>query len=183
MGAVANPTEILIVTGSPGSGKTSVAHSLATSVDRSVHVESDRFFGFIASGYIEPWKTAAHPQNHTVMEIVADVAVGYARAGYFTIIDGIVGPAWFFVPLCDAIQSRGLSVAYAVLQLPLSVAVKRAALREEGLSDPAVVEHLWNGFAELGDLQRHAIRSDTASVDVTARAVRDALSAGRLSVA
>jgi predicted kinase len=93
------PDDLLILTGPPGSGKTTGARLLTSSRDRAVHLESDLFWHFIASGYIEPWKTESHEQNKIVMQTIADVATRYARAGYFTVIDGIVSPRWFFEPI------------------------------------------------------------------------------------
>src|SRR5438067_12827411 len=98
-GTVADPSGVLILTGAPGSGKTSVARRLTRTWRKSVHLESDQFFHFIESGYIEPWRPGSHDQNEVVMSIVATAAAGYARAGYATVIDGIVLPAWFFEPL------------------------------------------------------------------------------------
>jgi hypothetical protein len=68
-----------------------------------VHIESDRFFHFIQAGHIEPWKPESHEQNTIVMRIVAQAAAGYADAGYFTIIDGIVLPSWFLPSDCGAV--------------------------------------------------------------------------------
>ena len=84
---------ILLLTGPPGAGKTTVARHLGALFPRSVHLESDRFFRFIAGGFVEPWRREAHDQNTVVMEIVEpDAALGYATAGYFTIVDGILSP-------------------------------------------------------------------------------------------
>lgn len=47
--------EILILSGPPGSGKTTIAKLLGARRERAVHLESDAFFDFITSGYIEPW--------------------------------------------------------------------------------------------------------------------------------
>src|SRR5580698_6628761 len=99
----AEKNPILILAGAPGSGKTTVAGFLAAKLRRTVHLESDRFFHFIQAGSIEPWKPEAHEQNTTVMRIVALAAAGYADAGYFTIIDGIIIPGWFFEQLRDSL--------------------------------------------------------------------------------
>jgi predicted kinase len=172
----------LILTGAPGSGKTTVARLLAERTDRAVHVKSDCFFHFIASGYVDPWKAESHEQNTTVMRIVGEVAVGYGRAGYQTIIDGIIIPGWFFEPLRESLGAAGFDVAYAVLRPPLAVAVERAASRSSSpASDAAVVEQLWNDFSDLGALEHHAIDNETQTAEQTAELVAMRLQAGTLT--
>lgn len=149
---------ILIVTGPPGVGKTTAADTLATRSPSAVHLESDTFFRFIRSGYLRPWERESHEQNQVVMRIVAQAASGYAAAGYFTIVDGIVIPGWFLEPLRDALHDAGQQVAFAVLRAPLSACRARAQARtREPLDDPRVVEQLWQSFADLGRLERHAL--------------------------
>jgi hypothetical protein len=147
-----------------------------------VHLESDRFFHFIESGYIEPWRSDAHRQNQVVMGIVAGAAARYAQAGYVTVIDGIVLPRWFLGPLQDALQCEGLTVAYAVLRPSLAVAQERARTRSGSFSDPVVIDEIWNGFADLGDLESHAIDSTKQSTAETAKMVEERLNAGDLRV-
>jgi hypothetical protein len=110
-----------------------------------VHVESDRFFQFIRSGFVGPWRPESAEQNAVVMRIVAEAAAAYASAGYFTIVDGIVLPRFFFEPLRDALRQAGHAVAYAVLRAPLNVCLARAGSRDsQPLADPLVVERLWH---------------------------------------
>ncbi len=154
---------ILLLTGPPGAGKTTVADSLTSRYERAVHLESDLFFHFIARGFIEPWKPESHEQNVTVMRIVADAAASYAAAGYFTIVDGIFLPGWFFERLRDALVERGNAVAYVVLRAPLALCETRATERErDPLKDEGAIKQLWDAFADLGELEHHAVNTDDA---------------------
>lgn len=112
------------------------------------------------------------------MRIVARAAAEYAEAGYFTIVDGIVAPGWFFEPLRDALHDAGHRVAYAVLRAPLSVCVARASQREsEPLGSPAVVNQLWQSFSDLSHLERNVLELDGESreavSEILARRVAD----------
>lgn len=162
----------LILTGPPGSGKTTVAELVATRFERAVHIESDDFFRFIRSGYVAPWKTESHQQNEVVIRIVGDVATSYAEAGYVTIVEGIIPPGWFYERFHDRLRDAELEVATTILRPSLTTCTSRAGKRaSRPLADPAVVEHLWNGFADLGALERYVIDNDAQDPEDTADAV------------
>lgn len=177
------PAPVLIVTGGPGAGKTTVARLLADRASRSVHLDADRFFGFIRSGWIAPWTPEAHEQNQVVMRVVVDAAATYAAAEYLTIVDGIVIPGWFFEPLRDELRARGSSVAYAVLRPSLDVAIRRSRERsDQPMGDPDVVRKLWEVFADLGPLERHVIAVQGEDPETIATVVADRFAAGELAV-
>jgi len=177
----ANPVPIL--SGPPGTGKTTVARLLAECHGRSVHLEADCFFRFVRSGHVEPWTPESHAQNRTVMGIVGDAAAGYAADGYFTIVDGIVIPRWFLDPLCERLREAQLDVAYAILRAPLSVCTARLRARESvELAEPAVIEQLWRSFADLGDLERHVLSLDAEAPAEVADLLARRLDEGSLTL-
>jgi hypothetical protein len=92
------------------------------------------------------------------MGIVAAVAIRYAGAGYFTVLDGIILPAWSLAPLRRSFEEAGLRSAYAVLRAPLALCESRAEGRaHKPLEKPEVIEQLWEDFSDLGGLESHAI--------------------------
>lgn len=92
---------LLLVTGPPGAGKSTVSSAIVEASPHSVFVEGDAFFGFLANGSISPWLPAADQQNQIVTRAAASAAGQYASGGYFTIYDGIVGP-WFLPTFASA---------------------------------------------------------------------------------
>lgn len=152
---------VLILTGPPCVGKSTTAALLAERAAAGVHLESDVFFRFIRGGAIEPWKPESHRQNEVAMRIVGEAAAAYADADYFTVIDGIVMPRWFLLPLREVLRKAGHEVAYVVLHAPLAVCAERVQRREQvPLPEPKVIPNLWSQFEDLGGFAAHRLDVD-----------------------
>jgi predicted kinase len=170
---------VLILTGPPGVGKSTTATILAERAAAGVHLESDVFFRFIRGGGIEPWKPESHEQNSAVMRIVGEAAAGYAAAGYFTVIDGIVLPRWFLAPLRDVLREAGHEVAYVVLWAPLSVCTSHVEKREDiPLPEPEVIPNLWSQFEDLGEFEAHRLDVGDKGPDEVADVINRLLATG-----
>jgi ketosteroid isomerase-like protein/predicted kinase len=155
---------VLLLTGPPGVGKTSVSRELARSYDRAVHLEADSFFHFIQAGYVPPWRPESHDQNTFVMGLVADAASGYADQGYRTVVEGIFAPRWFLKPVLATLQAAGHSTSCVILDAPLAVCQARLVGRgDPGLPDPAVIAQLWEGFRDPAGLDCLVV--DTGELD------------------
>jgi hypothetical protein len=159
-----------------------VARLLVSRFQRAVHLLSDEFFHFIRAGYVEPWKPESNEQNKVVMSAVADAATTYARAGYFTIVDGVLVPGWFYEPVHAQLRSNGIYVSTVVLRPPLDICLARAAERREneGAADPAALEQLWRSFGDVGELEPLVIDNGDHAAEMTADLVYTQLSASAI---
>ncbi len=167
--------EILILTGTPGSGKTTTAKALAAEGGSAkVHLHSDDFWHFIKNGAVAPYLPEAHQQNAVVIDVLAQAAEGYAKGGFFVIVDGIVGP-WFLAPF----TTLGVALHYVVLRPPLEVAIRRCQDRGgDTLTDPEPIAALHRQLSDLGELERHAIDIGDQAREQTFATVVEALRGG-----
>jgi broad-specificity NMP kinase len=155
-------TPLLLLTGSPGCGKTTVAPLVADRHERSVCLDLDWFFAKLRSGAISPWREEAHAQNRVVLHAAAEAVAAFAAGGYVTVAEGIIYP--FMLDLFAAACARnGISLHYAVLRAPIAVVQQRVqdrTLEPEhagALADTAVVGDLWTQLESLGVDARHRV--------------------------
>lgn len=178
---MSEPRPVLIVTGPPGVGKTTAARLVSRRFGAGVHLESDAFFRFITSEYVEPWLPESHEQNRLVIRIAGEAAASYAAAGYFTVVDGIVIPRWFLGALRETIGAAGIEVAYVVLRAPRQLCLERLDAREgAGLADPEALAGIWDEFADLGEYESHAVAVEGMHPDEVAATLARRLVDGEL---
>jgi chloramphenicol 3-O-phosphotransferase len=168
------PGSLLILTGPPGAGKSTVARMVATDAARpAVHLHTDSFYVWIRTGMVPPYLPEAARQNDVVLGVIAEAACGYARGDYDVVLDGVVGP-WALQPFRDAVKRDGLDLYYVVLRPSLEVTLARGTARDATeLTDVEPLKEMHAAFVGLGELERHVIDTTAQSVDETADAVRD----------
>lgn len=159
--------DLIVVTGPPGAGKSTVARILSGLFDPSALVSGDHFFGFIDRGFVAPWTTAAHRQNEVVIGAAAAAAGRLAAGGYTVVYDGVIGP-WFLETFGTA---TGLaSLHYAVLLPPEELCLERVRCRaDHGFKDLEAARQMYREFADAEIASGHVV---DGTEDATALASR-----------
>jgi adenylate kinase family enzyme len=132
---------VILITGAPGSGKTTVADALAKSLPRAAHIQVDFFRKMIKGGYASPhhWSDEVARQYRLARSNAARTAIALAEAGFIPIIDDIIAAEW----VQEWIDSLpGLVPKFVILNLPLEEALKRNREREIWTVDEDVLAHL-----------------------------------------
>jgi chloramphenicol 3-O-phosphotransferase len=177
------PADLLLLTGSPGCGKTTVAPLVADRHAPSICLDLDWFFAKVRKGFVEPWRTEAHTQNRVILRAAAEALATFAAGGYFTVAEGILYP--FMLDLfAEAGAPDGISLNYAVLWAPIDVVQQRVQDRRGelahfgALADADVVDDLWVQFESHGVEKRHRVDSSERTPDTIAEEIDSRLGSG-----
>ncbi len=181
------PDGLLLLTGSPGCGKTTVAPLVADRHEPSACLDLDWFFAKVRRGAIDPWRQEAHRQNRVVLHAAAEAASAFAGGGYLTVADGILYP--FMLDLfATACERNGVALHYAVLRAPIEVVQQRVQDRRSepqhaaALADAAVVEDLWGQFESQGVGTRHLVDAGARNPEEIAGEIDRRLQAGEFGL-
>jgi adenylylsulfate kinase-like enzyme len=163
-----NPPFLLILTGPPGAGKTTVAPLVAERYTPSIVVEGDALRGGVVRGFIEPWKSTAHEQNRVLVRASIASASALVRGGYATVLSGHIGP-WFLDELRDDLAAIGAPIVYVVVRPTIDDCLARCVERQSdprhagALSDVGAIRHMYERYSDLGAYEAHVV--DTSSLD------------------
>lgn len=179
------PARVVIISGSPGTGKTSISKVLArnTAYDRAVYIHTDDFYQAICKGYLSPWLRESGDQNETVVEAVAAAAKRYSSDGYEVYVDGVIGP-WFLGPWMR-LAGQGVDVRYIVLRPGEQETVNRAAQRQQREFfplDDEIVSNMWRSLADLGQYEPHALDTTALTVEESAALIQKKLAEGAFRI-
>ena len=175
-----NLGRIIVITGSPGTGKTTTASIVAkeSDLEKSVHMHTDDFYHYLSKGAIPPHLPESNEQNLVVIEAFLEAAKRYVRGGYDVIVDGIIGP--LFLEPWQNLAREHYEVHYIILRASKEETLKRATERAklDRETNIELVKTMWEQFSNLGIYESNVIDTTTHSISDTVSAVREMVASG-----
>jgi tRNA uridine 5-carbamoylmethylation protein Kti12 len=148
---------VLIVSGGPAVGKSTVSRLLTGSLQPSVHLPIEVLLRLFDDPFPDAGSSEGAYRYGVVGAAAAAAAAQFALGGYIVILDSPMFPSGAdgVAKIC---ARRGVEVHYAVLRTDLGTCLARSQRRgAAGPSDVEAFRSLHNRFVDLGDREGHVI--------------------------
>lgn len=169
---------VFVISGVPGTGKSSVCEALMSRFDRGIHIPLDDIRSWMVKGYADPtkpWNDETELQFRLSREGAARMARSYSDAGFAVAIDDVVWPHEVEELFAPVLAGRGFYRVF--LHAPLEVTLQRNATRSNKSFDTAVLEETirmlhgrvdvrneqWSGWLVL-DTSRMTVQETVAAI-------------------
>lgn len=172
-------TELIVVTGPPGVGKSTVSRIVASTFEPSAHLRMDDFLAAVAGGRVDPWLAEAAPQNDVVGRAAVAAAMQFLAGDYTVVLEGTVFPE-AFEELAAACSNLDIPLHYVVLRADRATCLARAETRDGVRMTDEHSTRLHDRFEGLGVRERHVVDAGGAPAEVASRVVA-ALRTGSLA--
>jgi chloramphenicol 3-O-phosphotransferase len=161
--------EILILTGPPAAGKTSVALALADRYDRVAHIPVDDLRHFITpTGYRAPGKPGFERQQSLGIRNACALALNFVAERFAVIIDDVVTSPRELEQYVEGLRPSGEAIHFVRLIPSLAACLERNLKRRSGRVQPERLEAVYRAFEAAGEMPGSVIDSTELTVEATA---------------
>lgn len=161
--------QILILTGPPGAGKSSVAQALADRYDRVAHIDVDTLRGFITpTGYIAPDKPGWERQRALATRNACTLAQNFMAERFAVIIDDVVTSRAELDLYIEGLTPVGVPVHFVRLLPSREACQTRNRERRTGRMGAGRIEVVYDQFEAAGEMPGSVIDSSSLSIEATA---------------
>lgn len=164
-------SEIFIITGTPGSGKSIVAKHLLQRYEFGIHIPIDDLREWVVSGIAHPlptWTEETTRQFDLGFRATANVASLYADAGFTVAIDQVIYPEDAKKYLAK--KFSGHKVYKIFLKPEVDIALKRNAQRTNKEFEPSVlhepIKGIYKSLAEAIEKEKDWIIIDSSNLSL-----------------
>jgi predicted kinase len=148
-------SNIIFITGAPGSGKSTVSRQVAENFRRSVHLQVDHLRDMMVKGAELPtgqeWNDEATRQFKLARSSATFMAKNYAAAGFVVVIDDVCAPADFADYYSELFED---SAVRRVLLMPAQPALIERMQKRNGPYDQFLIPFVPAIYAYLDPLPK-----------------------------